>query len=83
LCRVRVVEALTIAIVSWTGVVAANDEARAAEVASDYGISDRLTRARQPHRQRQQLGLYRFRRPGGKFEMGTVHWVAGLKRQHT
>ena len=51
---VRAVERLAVAVVARAGVVAADDEVRAAVVLADDGVPDGLARAAHAHRERQQ-----------------------------
>ena len=54
LCVVRAVERLAVAVLAGTGVVAPDDEVRAAVVLADDRVPERLARAAHAHRERQQ-----------------------------
>ena len=59
---VRTVERLAGRVLAGAGVVAADDEVRAAVVAADDRVPDRLARPAHPHRQRQQREVRRVLR---------------------
>ena len=56
---VRSVERLAVGVLAGAGVVAADDEVRAAVVLADDRVPDRFARAAHPHRQRQERQLGR------------------------
>ena len=62
LCFVRPIEWLAVGIIAWPGVVAADDQVRAAMVFTDQSVPDRFARSAHPHRQRKHGKLHGSRR---------------------
>jgi hypothetical protein len=54
LCIVWTIEFLALAILSWTGMITANDEMSRTEILADNGVPDSFTRTTHSHSQRQE-----------------------------
>ena len=80
---VRAVERLAVGILARAGVVAADNEVRAAVILADQRVPDGLARSAHAHRQRQQRELHRSLRIFRQQQLiaahaGEVIHVAGL-----